>query len=321
MLVTMPASNTAVVPLSGAQFTLESHGYRAEIAGVGAALRSLTFQGRDLVRPFGEDELHLNFSGVILAPWPNRVIDATYTWDGEERQLDISEPARGHALHGLLVWQDFELVEASLSSVTLRSIIEPRVGYPHRVQVNVTYSLSADGLTTQVSADLLAGEPAPFGWGSHSYLVAPSVPGEASPVDGWSLSLPTDTVQTVTEDRLIPTGLAPVGELGYDFREARAIGDTFIDHAFTDLIRSDDGSARVRLTDAAGTGVEMVWDATCPWVQIHTADLPGDALSRTGLAVEPMTCPPGAFNSGTDVIRLDSDEHAEASWTIAAVGD
>lgn len=308
-------------PLSGTQTLLEGRGYRAEIASVGAALRTLRFHGRDLVRPFGEDELHFNFSGAILAPWPNRVIDANYTWDNESQSLDVSEPARGHALHGLLVWQEFVATQDDAASATLESIIEPRTGYPHRVRVRVRYSLGEDGLRTQVSAELLTGGDAPFGWGSHSYLVAPAPAGQAAPVDTWTLKLLAATVQTVTEDRLIPTGLEPVEREGFDFRDPRAIEDTFIDHAFTDLDRDAQGLACVDLTDAAGTGVRMSWDSACPWVQIHTADLDDPRTSRTGLAVEPMTCPPGAFNSGTDVIRLNSGERAEASWTLTAIGD
>jgi aldose 1-epimerase len=32
-----------------------------------------------------------------------------------------------------------------------------------------------------------------------------------------------------------------------------------------------------------------------------------------------MTCPPDAFNSGTDLITLQPGESASAGWTIAAV--
>ena len=54
----------------------------------------------------------------------------------------------------------------------------------------------------------------------------------------------------------------------------------------------------VRVTDAEGAGVQMVWDAACPWVQIHTSDKGvGKPGHRTGLAVEPMTCAPDAFNA------------------------
>ena len=36
------------------------------------------------------------------------------------------------------------------------------------------------------------------------------------------------------------------------------------------------------------------------WVQVYTAE----ALDRKGIAVEPMSCPPNAFNSHEDLIVL-----------------
>ena len=69
-----------------------------------------------------------------------------------------------------------------------------------------------------------------------------------------------------------------------------------------------------------GTGVEMTWGAETPWVQLHTADQPNPAVSRLGLAVEPMTCPPDSFNSGTGLIVLQPGESNTAGWNIAAVG-
>ena len=69
----------------------------------------------------------------------------------------------------------------------------------------------------------------------------------------------------------------------------------------------------------------MSWNASCPWVQIHTADLPHDPAHpahRAGLAVEPMTCAPDAFNDAdydydTGVLVLDPQLSSEASWTIS----
>jgi aldose 1-epimerase len=181
----------------------------------------------------------------------------------------------------------------------------------------VTFSLDEDGLHTTVTGTNTGPTAAPWGTGPHPYLVA-----GGGRVDEWTLTLPADQVLTVTEDRLIPTGLADVATESdgvWDFRTARIIGDTFIDHAFTGLARTADGQTSVRLTAPEGTGVEMVWGADCPWVQIHTADQPVPELNRLGLAVEPMTCPPDAYNSGTDLIVLEPGASASASWTIRAV--
>lgn len=302
-------------PLHGTEVRLRGFGYEAEVATVGAALRALRFEGRDLVIPSPQGEVHPYYSGVILAPWPNRVIDAHYTWDGQERRLDISEPDRGHALHGLATWHDFDVVESSQQEATLRAGIGPQAGYPHRVEVVVGYAVTPQGLGVTVSATLTGGAPAPFGWGSHPYLVAP---GER--VDEWTLTLPARTVQHVDQPRLVPTGSAPVHGTDLDFRSPRRIGDAAIDHAFTDLDRDATGLVSVRVTDAAGDGAAMTWDQAGAWVQVHTADLPSDPQHhRAGLAVEPMSCPPGAFNSGTDVLRLEPGETVSGSWTISAL--
>jgi aldose 1-epimerase len=304
------------IPLSGNQFTLTHGDYTATIASVGASLRVLRHRGRDMIVPFEADEVRPAFRGATLAPWPNRVVDGRYTFGGVEQQLALSEPDRGHALHGLVGWLDFVDIEESPTRVLLATTVEAQAGYPFRVQVRVEYVLSDEGLRTTVSARNTGTDAAPYGAGPHPYLVAG--PGH---VDDWTLTLPASKVLGVTEDRLIPTELSDVaGNDGvFDFREPRPIEDTFIDHAFTALERDAGGMAEIRVTDASGSGVAMRWDAACPWVQVHTADRDIPELHRLGLAVEPMTCPPDAFNSGTDLIVLEPGATTSASWTIAAI--
>lgn len=307
----------AVRPLSGARIDLEHGDYRASIASIGASLRLLQHAGRDLVVPYGVDEQRPAYRGATLAPWPNRVVDGTYTFDGTEQLLPLTEPERGHALHGLAAWLDFAVTARTVDEVTLTAVIEAQTGYPHRLDLEVVYRLGADGLTQSVTARNSGHDAAPFGTGPHPYLVAG--PGL---VDDWTLELPAAEVLTVTPDRLIPVGLADVAtedEGVFDFRAPRLIGDTFIDHAFTALTR-EDGRSTVRVTTPEGTGVAMSFDEACPWVQVHTADVPAaPERSRLGLAVEPMTCPPDAFNSGTDLIVIAPGDSAGASWSIEAV--
>ncbi|MDR1824504.1 MAG: aldose 1-epimerase family protein [Bifidobacteriaceae bacterium] len=304
----------AHLPLSGQQVHLAAGGYEADIATVGASLRRLTLNGRDLVVPFEADEVRPWYRGVLLVPWPNRVIDAAYDLPGLGRQqLAITEPDRGHALHGLGLWLDWVVLEQTPSAALFSLVIEPQVGYPFRLIVMAAYTLSADGLETVVQAVNAGPGVAPYGTGPHPYVVA-----GPSPLNQWTFTLPAGQVMTVTPDRLIPTGLAPVAGTEFDFQAGKVIGETFIDHAFTGLTWDEAGHVTATVTDpAAGTGVAVTWDKRCPWVQIHTADQPDPAINRLGLALEPMTCPPGAFNSGTDVVWLEEDAHHTAAWTIS----
>ncbi|WP_136053711.1 aldose 1-epimerase family protein [Microbacterium sp. K24] len=316
----------AVGPRSGRQLRLAAHGYEAVVASVGASLRVLTFEGRDLVVPFDADEVRPGYRGATLAPWPNRIVDGRYRFAGVEHQLPLTEPKRGQALHGLLAWAEFSDRLVLDDRVVLAAVIEPQTGYPFRVEVEVEYRLDADGLQQTVTAHNIGADAAPWGTGPHPYLVAESSPrslserSETKRVNDWTLLLPASEVLTVTPDRLSPVAVEPVAQHPeWDFREARRIDDVFIDHAFTGLARTG-GVAEVRLTTEDGSGVAISFDERCPWVQVHTADNPGlDDIHRIGLAVEPMTCPPDAFNSGTDLVTLAPGGSHSASWRIRAV--
>jgi aldose 1-epimerase len=300
---------SAAIPISGTRVPLRSGGYAAEIATVGATLRSLTVDGRDLVVPFAEDEVRPLYRGVVLVPWPNRVVDGRYTFDGSMQQLPLTEPDRGHALHGLVCWSDFRVVARSTAAVTLETEVVAQTGYPHPLRVEVEYLLTDDGLETRITTTNVGDSRAPYGASAHPYLVAG--PGR---VDDWTLELAADEVLEVDPERLIPQGLAPVADGPFDFATARRIGDRFIDHAFTGL-----RAHRARVVAADGHGTELRWDAVAPWVQVHTGDRPEPEYHRAGLAVEPMTCPPDAFNSGTDLIVLEPGESHSLTWTISAV--
>jgi aldose 1-epimerase len=59
----------------------------------------------------------------------------------------------------------------------------------------------------------------------------------------------------------------------------------------------------------------LEFDQSSNWIQIHTADRNGAEQSRNTVAIEPMSCPPDAFNSGVDVINLKpGDSHDFQIW-------
>ena len=295
-------------PLSGHQFALASGDLEAVVASIGASVRRLTVGGRDMVVPFEEDEVRPSYRGAVLAPWPNRVVNGVWSLDGGQQRLALTEPERGHALHGLAAWLDFAPLEVAADRVVLEATIEPQTGYPFRVRVEVDYRLDADGLTTRVTLRNVGAGVAPVGAASHPYLVA----GDGR-VDDWTVQLRAESVMTVTPDRLVPIEIVPVAG-ALDLRTPRTLGGSFIDHAFTGL---PEGEVELTVMAEHGRGVGMRWlSESCPWVQVHTADRPDPSESRLGLAVEPMTCPPDAFNSGTDVARLAPGASTSAGWTI-----
>jgi aldose 1-epimerase len=293
---------------------LEAGDYRATVTPTGGALVALQYCGRDLVRHVERDPPMPLYRGAVLAPWPNRIANGRYQYAGTSHQLPINEVTRGCALHGLVLWTTWQVIDADASHVLLSDTIWPQPGYPFTVQVAVHYRLDAtSGLTVTVSARNVGGHVAPYGTSIHPYLVA----GDGS-VDDWTLELDAHEVLLVDAGRLLPRQRIPVTGTPFDFRGGKQIGPTAIDHAFTSVKFAADGTAQAIMSASDGAGVRLTWDETCQWVQVHTTDLPGTEVNRLALAFEPMTCPPDAFNSKESLIELEPGERHTAWWRIEA---
>jgi aldose 1-epimerase len=301
------------IPLTGAQYTIEAGAYRATVTELGAGLRELEHDGKPLIVSHDADELPPHGAGQLLAPWPNRVDNGTYSFGGAEYQLALSEPARGNAIHGLSRWLPWARLTHEPGEVTLRCVLLGQQGYPFAVQVDAAYRLDAgSGLHVTVTAASKGSRAAPWGTGQHPYL---TVAGSA--VDDAKLTLPADQWLPV-DDRGIPSGPPQdVAGTEFDFRAPRKVGATQLDHAFTGLRRDAGGLAWVRIeANSARTGL---WaDAGYRWLQVFTGDALEPERRRAALAVEPMTCPPNAFASGDDLVVLEPGESATSRWGIRA---
>ncbi len=300
--------------MTGAEYGLAAGDYTASITARGAAVREFQHRGRNLIVPFPAGGPGPDFRGVIVAPWPNRISDGRYTFDGVDYQVPVNEPGRQCALHGFTPELEWKPEARTESALELSCDIEPVPGYPFALSITARYRLDGDGLHTTVTATNTGERTAPYGVCPHPYLLA-----GPAPLDQWILEVPARTFLQVTPDRLLPVTTRPVDGHDYDFRAPRVIGATRIDHAFTDIAFDDAGGARVVLRDPGGTGVGLAWDRKSQWLQVHTADKQPPMPDRLGLAVEPMTCPPDAFNSGLDLPRLESGGRHEASWHIYAM--
>ncbi len=279
--------------------------YGATIVSEGAGLASLTYAGHDIVLPHDPAEKPVGYNGKVLIPWPNRITNGQYVWEGETFTLEVNEPETGASLHGLSCWVDWEVTEHTESSATLRTRIAPTSGYPFHLETAVTYTLDPQtGLSISVATANTGDVPAPYGTSVHPYLTV------GAPLDDCVISVPADTVLEVDAD-LSPTGDMDVTDTHLDLRGPAPMAGRSVDHAFTGL---PDGTWTVSLTDpTTGRAVEMT--SSERWVQIYSAE----NQQRQGVAVEPMTCPPNAFNSGTDLIVLQPGQTTTFTTAIRDV--
>jgi aldose 1-epimerase len=299
---------------SGEQVELVLGDQRAVVVEVGGGLRSYGLAGRELLDGYGPDEMCSSGRGQVLVPWPNRLQDGAYEFEGRRLQLPLTEPTAGNAIHGLVRWASWRVEEREAHRAVLAHALHPQPGYPFSLALQIEYALAESGLTVRTTATNVGPSPCPYGAGAHPYLTLGT-----PTVDPLVLRVPGRTV--VTSDRRgRPTGTTTVEGSEYDFRQARAIGTTVLDNAYTDLDRDDDGLARVELRDP-GSGVEIaLWvDESYRYLMVFTGD-PLPDVNRRSLAVEPMTCPPNAFRTGDSLVRLEPGGSVTTAWGIALTG-
>jgi aldose 1-epimerase len=303
------AGDGTVAP-SGEQVEISFEDQRAVVVEVGGGLRSYSAGGRDLLDGYGVDEQSASGRGQVLVPWPNRLQDGSYEFDGRSHQLPLTEPEHANAIHGLVRWTAWRIGEREAHRVVMEYVIHPQPGYPFTLGIGIEYALSKGGLSVQTTARNLGSDACPYGCGQHPYLTLGT-----STVDTVELQAPGQRV-LISDERDLPTGSEPVEGTEYDFRAARAIGTTTLDNAFTDLARDDDGRARVRLRDPDGVAVTLWVDESYGYLMLFTGDTRPD-VNRRSLAVEPMTCPPNAFRTGDSLIRLEPGGSTTSNWGIA----
>ena len=295
---------------SGEQITIVAGDQQAVVVEVGGGLRSYSAGGRELVDGYRPDEMSSSGRGQVLIPWPNRLQDGIYEFDGRHHQLPLNEPERHNAIHGLVRWAAWTVVEREPHRAVMEHVLYPQPGYPFSLRIRIEYRLSHSGLQVRTTAANIGSEACPYGSGAHPYLTL----GTAT-IDRLTLRVPAPTVLQSNE-RGLPISAEAVEGTEYNFRKPRRIGSIALDHAFTNLERDQDGLARVELRDPDHKTQVSLWvDQSYSYLMLFSGD-PLPNVLRRSLAVEPMTCPPNAFRTGDALIRLEPGSSFMGTWGI-----
>jgi aldose 1-epimerase len=297
--------------MTGKQLEITHGPAKAVVDTAGGGLRAFEVGGVPYTETY-DDEPPMG-CGAVLVPWPNRVAGATWTQRGETHQLETTEAARGNAIHGLVRHESWSEVSHEDGVVTLEVTVDGAPGWPFPFRTGISYSLSASGLTIEHTVANLGDRPMPFGVGTHPY----PRPGNTD-VDDCVLTLAAHTVLPVDLDTMIPNG-SPIDVSGteYDFGEGRPLRDLELDTAFGGCEPGPDGLVRHSVRSGAA-GVEVWAQPVFRWVQVFTSEYPGKGARA--VAIEPMTCPPDALNSGVDLLWLSPGETWAGRWGITPLG-
>lgn len=285
------------------------------VATLAAALTSLAVDGVELTERTPPTRLPGHGNGIVLAPWPNRVRDARWTHEGVVQQLDITDPSRGNAIHGLLRNTAYRVIERADDAVTLGATIHPQHGWPFLLETRVRYALADNGLTVTHTARNLGAAAAPWAVGAHPYFRVGEVPVER-------LTLEVRAARYLElDDRLVPVAVHEVEAGGpFDLSAPRELDGLDLNVGYQDVATGPDGAAVLTAPDGGRT---VVWqDAAFRWLQVFTprdfphVDPEGREAPALAVALEPMTAAPDALNTGEGLVWLAPDERWQASWGV-----
>ncbi|MGO4392270.1 aldose 1-epimerase family protein [Variovorax sp. M-6] len=298
-------------PPSGVQHEIRHGSHRAVVTEVGATLRHYSVDDVDVIDGIGVDEWSPDGRGQVLAPWPNRLDGGKYRFEGRDGQAALDEPELQNAIHGLVRWLPWRTASKSADAVELTCALHPQPGYPWRLDLQVEYRLDRTGLTVSFRVRNASSVPAPFGIGFHPYLTV------GTAIDDAVLQIPA-TLCLVADDRGLPIGIQPVAGSDMDFTEGRPVGAMRLDTGYTDLVRGSDGLARAFVASPDGGRRVSLWaDSLFRYLMVYTGDkVETVSRRRRAVAIEPMTCPPNALLSGTDLLRMEPGQVVEGRWGL-----
>lgn len=295
--------------ITGQQFTIFAGEHAATVVEVGAGLRRYAHRGADVTCGYGTDVLPPKGCGTVLVPWPNRIRGGRYRFDHVAQQLALTEPTAGNAIHGLGRWARWTAVQQASDAVTLALDLVPQPGWPHEVRVEVGYALDAGaGLSVRMRATNTGVSRAPFGAGCHPYLST-----RGHPLSDVTVRLPAAR-RLIGDESGLPVGTAAVDGTPYDLRKGKKLKSMRMDACFTDLARDGSGRAGAEVSTRSG-GARLWLDESFGYLQAFTLDLlPG--TGGPGVAIEPMSCAPDAFNSGAGLVVLEPGAEWRGTWGI-----
>ena len=292
-------------------FTLENgRGLVAEVTDFGGIIVRLLVPDRagraaDVVLGVdsaGEFEAKAAGFNSVIGRYANRIAGGRFTLDGKTYQLETNSSSGGVPVHihggrqgfNRRLWAATPTARDGLPAVRL-SLTSPDgdQGYPGNLQVEVLYSVTADG-ALRLDYTATTDRPTPLNLTNHAYFNLKGE-GEGDILDH-ELTLRASRYTPVTP-ALIPTGeLAPVAGTPFDFTRPRRIGERIAadhpqmaigrgyDHNFVLDHRGDaPGLAALVHEPASGRVLEVL--TTEPGVQLFTANhFAGRLVGKSGRA-------------------------------------
>lgn len=301
--------------------TLSFQNQRAVVSPWGASLRRYLFidaDGReiDIAWGYSGGRGKRGGQGDVLIPFPGRIGNGQYSFDGRTFQLECNDKEGPNAIHGFVRSLPWHIQESRPNRVAFGVRLDATTyadrGYPFSLRILVTYELNNQGLSCRFSVTNVGHKPAPVGVGFHPYFTVGT-----GIIDEAEAQIPGTGFLEFNE-RLVPSGtIYPVQDTPWDYRRFRPIAQQRFNHCYVNLERDTEGIAMAALRHVpSNRTITITMDVAFSSVVVYTGDAIADA-PRVALAIEPMTCASDAFNHPEwGLKRLAPDETFSGCWGV-----
>lgn len=244
------------------------------------------------------------YKSHFLLPFPNRLKNGQYTFDGKTYQFPVNDTRLGHSLHGFLDAIPMQIITSNNDDNS--AVLKLRGGfhgvdyYPFPFEISTLITLQHSELTVLIKIKNTGNSRMPFAFGWHPYFKL-----NKTTIDNLKMQLP-DSKLVELDERMMPTGKTTPFTT---FTEPTIIGENSFDNCFTIM---DKKAKRAVITLQSEANTLQVWQETTalPYFQIYTPE------HRQSIAIEPMTCNIDAFNNEEGLLILNSNEEKQLEFGI-----
>lgn len=245
----------------------------------------------------------------ILFPFPNRIRDGRFTWDGKKYELPRNDPSGKNAIHGFACRRPWRVVDHGADGdsawVTgefhaLQDSPDSLALWPSDHRIRVTYRLSGNGLRIESIVDNPDRVPLPFGLGYHPYFRIPFREGADS--NAYRVSVPASGYWNLEE--CLPHGPVRVVDQRRDLRTPVPFPRLQVDDVLTNLTPLGQECGRI---EEPLLGMRLLCSPDFREMVVFT---PGH---RQAVCLEPYTCV-------TDAINLQA-RGIDTGWRVLQPGE
>jgi aldose 1-epimerase len=272
---------------------------------LGAALTQLNLNGQDVIKyPLKDGEPKKGYPSAILFPFPNRVKDGKYTFEGKEYSLEMNDLEAHNAIHGLVAFETFELISRTPSKIVAKYVYKGlNEGYPFPFEIKVIYQLKESSLLFNVEVTNSGSGNMPYGFGWHPYFGF-----DGTAIGEMTLKAPKRRRMELNE-RYIPTG-------EYEVEKAQIINlkNNILDNVFAIEKEGSESEVTLRFKKKKLIVSQKTGKNKLNYMVLYIPP------SRNCIAIEPQSCNTNAFNNDEGLLILASGKKNKFDISVSVEG-